>query len=179
MSCKGTNKPTAEDRSNLDFLVFRGSKLEIVKGVKTKTELDLSDFFIQADSFLSQEFTITAGDQLDLGPGNVTKLDGEVQFLAIVVDYPEDTLPEDKYLFWRYPSISTDQPAPVSPNPILSPEFPDNPVTYTIGRLMILTGSTRDLKGWDLSADKSPTFGGIVLTNPHEEDVKVRVLIVK
>ena len=180
MSCKGTTKPTAEDRSRYDFLVFRGSNLEIVKGTQTKTQLSLTDFFIQADSFLTQEFTILGESELDLGPGNVPKINGEVQFLAIVVDYPIDTKPEDQYMFWRYPSISTDEPGTNSPNPILSPEFPDNPTTYTIGRLMVLTGSTRDTKGWDLNGDKSPLFGGIVLTNPHPNvDVKIRVLIVK
>jgi hypothetical protein len=165
MSCKGINKPTAEDRSKYDFLVFRGSNMEIVQGTKTKTEFNLSDFFLQADSYLTQEFTIKANERADLGPGNVPKINGEVQLIAFLVEYPENTKPEDQYIFWRYPTST----------PPTSPEQ-----TNSIGRLMILSGSSIDNLGWDLSSSTSPFLGGIVLINPHAEmDVEVRVLIVK
>jgi len=176
MACKGTNTPTAEDRSNLDFLVFREGKLEIVKGTSTKAELDFTDFFVEADAFLCQTFELLRDEEMSLQPGNMSKLNGEVQFIAIKVEYPEDTAEENQYIHWRYPDV----PAPTSPPILTSPALPTTTQIMNLGKIMILSGSTLDFKGWDLSGEGSPTFGGLVLMNPHSAiDVEIEVLLVK
>lgn len=165
MTCKGVTPPTAEDRSNTPFLVFREGKIEIIKGTQTLTEIDLTNYYVQADSYLCENFDLLRETEVEVKPGNMSAVNGEVQFIAIQVIYPEDTLAVNKYIHWRYPEIGS----------AISP-----PQQMNIGELMVLTGSQTELMGWDLDGENSPNFGGLVLVNPHEAiDVKVAVLIVQ
>ncbi len=176
MACKGVTKPTVDDRSDQDFLVFREGKLEIVKGSLTKAELDLTDFFIEADSYLCEDFDLLRNEEMLLKPGNMSKLNGEIQFIAIKVVYPEDTLVKNEYIHWKYP----DTPAPTSPEIAVSPELPTVSQIMNLGKIMILSGSTTDFKGWDLSGEGSPKFGGLLLINPHDAiDVQIQIILVK
>lgn len=170
MACKGVNKPTVEDRSKQDFLVIRNGKLEIVQGVNTKCELDLTSFFVAADEFFSQTIDLKAGEELLLNPGNV-KGNGEVQFIGLFVTYPDDVLEIDEYINFVYPNLEIQSSPPLSP--------PLSGQTMNIGKIMMLSGSQASGKGWDLLEGGSPVYGGLKLINPQIFDVIVNVLIVK
>lgn len=170
MSCI-SNKPSVEDRSKINFLVFREGNIEIIKGVETEAKINLSNFFIETSNYISQKFQVKSKETLLIKSGNIGNIKGEIRFIAIYVKYPDDTIEDNKYLHWQYPYLK------LSENN--SPEIEEDKMN--LGEIMILSGSTLESKGWDLSSDDgSPIFGGISIINPHESiDVDLEILIVE
>lgn len=154
------NKLKCDSSATVKTLVFNASDLEIILGAKTLFELSLSSFFQVVNKYLYQEFTIQAGQSIDLDPGNMGSSIGEVKFIAMLVEYPSSDNTQasvgtaEQYLLWEYP-LGGQQ--------------------MTIGKIMILSGSSTQGLGWDLI--NSP--GGLRITNPHTGfDVGLKVLLV-
>lgn len=153
------NNISCPDTSGIKTLIFSGSDMDIIQGSATLLQIALKDFFIPLDIYGFQELTVKAGTNIEVPPCNVASVSGEVQFIAIIVDYPiNDTgaipIPtEDKYLTFQYP---------------------EGGKTMPIGKIMILSGSTKPGFGWELVS--SP--GKILISNPHLNfDVVVRILV--
>ena len=148
------------DTSDLKSLVFQNSNAAIIQGAKSLFEMSLKDLFFPLEKYLIQDFTILAGDSVQLDPGNISNDNGEVTGILILVIYPgEDSgdvaLTEaDKYITFTHP-LSGD--------------------TNPIGKMMMLTGVDVAGFGWNLLA--SP--GGLLLNNPHTNfDVQVKTIII-
>lgn len=148
--------------STIKSFVFGGDPstptMEIVQGAKTLFALSLADFFITLDKYVYQEFTVAKGETKDIDGGNIASTLGEVQFLAILVEYP----------------ATNDADAEVeSTDHYIKYEYPVGAGQLNIGKIMILSGSTLAQAGWDF--DSSP--GALRLYNPHDDfDVEVKVL---
>ena len=151
-----------DDGTGIPALVFDGTNnnpgLAIVQGANTLLFLDQTNFFIPLASYQTMTFKVPASGSATLTSDNIASGLGEVQFIGIFVTFPDidntgatiDTT--EKYLTWQCP-VGGQQ--------------------YTLGKIMLLSGSTKPGFGWDLEV--SP--GGILIQNPHTNyDVTVRVL---
>lgn len=157
------NKLICDDTaSSIRQFVFDGSNnnqsMAIVQGAKTLVELLINDLFIPLSRYNLQEFTVAASKFVDIDSCNIGNQFGEVQGLVILVEYPNTDSASatienaDKYLLFEYPIGGQ---------------------VMHLGKIMILTGSTKDGLGWDLTS--SP--GGLRVSNPHANfDVSIRVL---
>ncbi len=158
-----SNNLTCTDASTSGkSFIFEGTNgnpsMAIIKGVSTLLEVALNDVFMPVDKYIFQELTLEANSSIMLGVGNILSTLGEVQFLSIIVEYPKfDTADviiatSEKYI--RY-------------------ELPDGGNQQSIGKIMIMTGSTKDQFGLDLNS--SP--GEMRIINPHELfDVTIKIL---
>lgn len=153
------NKLVCPDPANLKALMFEFSAMTIVDGASNLVTIDLKDFFIPLDQFNYQEIKLAANTQKNIDPCGVGDDAGQVQFLALIVEYPRfdtagvEIATDNKYLEWIYPSNGT---------------------TFNIGKIMILSGTTAPGLGWDLLG--SP--GGFTLKNPHANfDVTIKILM--
>ena len=141
------------------MLVLDNNAMSIVQGPRTLASIDLTNFFIPLAKYNLQDITLAAGETITIDPCNIGSDTGEVQFLALIVTYPQYDVSaaavpsDDMYLNYYYPASGQ---------------------AYNVGKILVLSGSTQPGKGWDLEG--SP--GGFVLTNPHSNfDVEVQVLM--
>lgn len=153
------NTLACPNQASLRALLFEYSKMTIVNGANSLAQIDLKDFFIPLEVYNLQEIKLAAGTEKSIDPCGIGDAAGQVQFLAVVVDYPrfDDSNLEiptvDKYLQWVYPNNGT---------------------TFNLGKIMMLSGTTAPGLGWDMLG--SP--GGFKLVNPHTNfDVVVKIMM--
>lgn len=153
------NKLTCDD-SALTSLIVNGSSFLIVNGANTLFNMSLADLFIPVTAYAYQEFNLLKDTSIQIDPANIGNANGEVTTMIIQVIYPQydagDTLVEsvDMYINFTYPL---------------------NGQIMNVGKLMVLSGSSKSGSGWDLIS--SP--GGFLMTNPHTNfDVKVKILLI-
>ena len=132
--------------------------MDIIQGANTLLSTSLKDLFITLTDYSTQNFTLPANGTKTLNACSVGSDIGEVQFIGILVTYPTyddgNVLIETEEQYIKY-------------------EYPTGNTPLNIGKMMILTGSTKQGSGWDLVG--SP--GGFLLRNPHNDfDVEVQVL---
>ncbi len=157
------NKLTCDDgSSSFSGFIFDGVNgnptMSIVKGAATLLNISLLDVAIPMTEYVTQKFTLKADTSILIAAPNIMSTLGEVQFIALLVEYPKaDTggttiVTNEKFIKYEYPTGATQ---------------------LNIGKIMILSGTTKDGSGWDL--DSSP--GGLTLVNPHSLfDVTVTIL---
>jgi hypothetical protein len=153
-----------DDGTTFKSLIFgvdnNASNLEVVKGADTLAGFSLASFFVPIDKFQTQDFTIKAGQSLIVSGCNMESPSGEVQFIGILVTYPD---------------FDSDQNAVTTEDKSIKYEYPIGGAQYNLGKIMLLSGTTKAGSGWTLT-DGSP--GGLKLINQHDKiDVEVKVLI--
>lgn len=157
------NNLICDDGASFQGLIFDGTNndptLSIVKGANTLLSFSLKDVFMPADQWTSKDFNVKANSSVFIDGDTVQDAFGEVQFIAIIIAYPaadinKIVLPtEEKYIHFQYPQFGAS--------------------TYNIGKIMMLSGTTKAGAGWGFN--ESP--GGITLINPHLNfDVRVKML---
>lgn len=157
------NNLKCDDGSSFQGFIFAGSNnnptMSIVQGADTLFELSLKDVFMPVGQYVVQDFLLKANSSIFVDGDVIQGTTGEVQFIAFVVTYPAadantviiDTT--EKYINFQYGGMG--------------------PGTYNIGKIMMLSGTTKNGSGWGF--DESP--GGINLINPHSTfDVRVKML---
>lgn len=144
-------------------LVFGNSNISIVQGANTLFTLPLTDY-MPVSIYQYKEFTLapntspsTGDNAVQLEACNTTTDSGEDSVIVIVAQYPDfDT---------------ADLSVPTNEK-YINYTFPDGSDVMNIGKVMILSGSSKAGSGWNLS-------DGLVLTNPHANfAVNIKVLIV-
>lgn len=152
-----------DDGTSYKSLIFgvdnNTSNLEVVKGADTLAAFSLGGFFLPLDKFQTQDFTIPAGESLIVNGCNMEGPSGEVQFIGILVTYPD---------------FDIDQNAVLTEDKSIKYEYPVGATQFNLGKIMFLSGTTKSGSGWTLNG--SP--GGLKLINPNDKmDVEVKVLI--
>lgn len=159
-----SNNLTCNTGASFQGFIFEGSNnnpsMSIVHGADTLLEISLADVFMPTDQYFCQEFAVKASSTITIDGDNILNIDGECQFIALIVTYPAKDnnsiiLPTtDKYIQFMYPTFGSG--------------------TYNLGKIMILSGTTKTGSGWMVGG--SP--GGITIINPHNTfDVKVKMLM--
>ena len=157
------NNLTCSDETSFQGLIFDGSNINptmsIINGASTLISLSLKDVFMTVDQWVSRDFNVKAESSMYIDGDNIQDEFGEVQFIAIIVSYPQADVNKvivpatDQYIQFEYPQFGAS--------------------TYSIGKIMMLSGSSNPGSGWGFN--ESP--GGITLINPHTNfDVRVKLL---
>jgi hypothetical protein len=166
MSLNNTNTNNnliCETGASFQGFIFDGSannpSMSIVKGADTLLEFSLKDVFMPVDQWVSRDFNVKANSNTFIDGDNIQDTFGEVQFIALLVTYPEIDVnkiiveTQEKYIKFQYPQFGAS--------------------TYNLGKIMMLSGTTKPGSGWGFN--ESP--GGITLINPHLGfDVRVKML---
>src|ERR1035437_6256277 len=127
------NNLVCETGASFQGFIFDGSNndpsMAIVKGADTLINFSLKDVFMPADSWYTQEFTVKAGMSVIIDGDNIANSIGDAQFITLLVTYPQadqnrivlDTT--EKYIQFTYPRFGSG--------------------TYNIGKIMMLSGTTK------------------------------------
>jgi len=157
------NNLKCDTGSSFQGFIFDGTNndptMSIVQGADNLISVSLKDVFMPAEQYFCQEFIVKANTTSLLDIDSILNAQGEAQFIAFIVKYPASDVNQiiidvtEKYIKFQ--------------NPAMGSAF------LNLGKLMILSGTTKPGSGWGL--DESP--GGFTLFNPHLTfDVKVKVL---
>jgi hypothetical protein len=157
------NNLVCPDGSTFQGFIFDGTNgdptMSIVKGADTLIEFSLKDVFMPVGQYVVSDFLVKANGTIFIDGDAIQNSLGEVQFFTLLVTYPEQDVnkiivaTEEKYINFQYPAMGAS--------------------TYNLGKIMMLTGTTKAGSGWGLN--ESP--GGITLINPHSTfDVRVKML---
>jgi len=157
------NNLICDDGASFQGFIFDGSNsdptMSIVQGADTLASFSLKDIFMPVDQWVSRDFNVKAGLSVFIDGDSIQDSFGEVQFITLLVTYPAADVnsivvaTQEKYINFQYPQFGS--------------------ATYNIGKIMMLSGTTKPGCGWGFN--ESP--GGITLINPHPNfDVRVKML---
>lgn len=157
------NNLKCDDGSSFQGFIFDGSNnnptMSVVQGASTLVEFSLKDVFMPVAQYVVADMSVKAGSSSFIDGDSIQDAFSDVQFIALLVTYPQaDTnkviIPTtEKYINFTYPAMGGS--------------------TYNIGKIMMLSGTTKPGAGWGFN--ESP--GGITLINPHSTfDVRVKLL---
>lgn len=153
------NNLKCDDGSSFQGFIIDNGSMSIVKGASTVLDVSLKGVFMPVDQFVFSDILVKANSSVFIDGDSIQDAYSDVQFISLVVTYPAaDTnkiiIPTiEKYINFQYPQFGSG--------------------TYNIGKIMILSGTTKPGSGWGLN--ESP--GGITLINPHTAfDVRVKLL---
>jgi hypothetical protein len=157
---------------------FNNGAFKIIKGAKDIAVFNVSDFFEPVPSYgglMKQEVDVSPFDTYLLNAGNFVHPGGQVNFIMFKCTYSIQAEEYEKVLSWTYKGD-----------------------TYPMGKLMILSGATKELtpwNGWDLNPYKEDNVpdtgtsvfpgisqpfyqeGGILITNPTQWSINLKIII--